>query len=654
MASRVHEPVSTHARRDVDHGNDGTNSVLNSGSAEHRIRDTHSVNNDAILRCTSPDAVKVTAPGVHEQNGDNAATGSSAAEAGIGSRNSAAIAGVSTEDSACAADTGLQCNNRDRGVASANTAGSSPEKGADVPDGESTDSAGVRGAQASETTVPSSGGDTRTPGGSGSRSASSTTHHPSTVQESRDEEIDQDNSAESNSDQSVAGSDSGSDTSDAEEATAKRQKALDEREKKGAKSLTEGGGAKGGKAKNSTGKKTKEKKKETTNQKDKEKKGGGGKEKSGEGGKDGNGPKTASTFGEKVHNEDNDSPTDYEVPDAIPGKRYKEWVFNVHYEGDTPCLVYREGGKDFMSKVRNVWTKKYDREVFGPQWKRLCEELGLSELTYQGKDDPEGRRRWQELMSQPAKKKKSPSPKPVTPKKRALQRSKKQQLNEKMRQLHHQFSKNNDGEKSGRSIDTRSGDDAANVGGQNNVMKHGSSTLKDSGGDNLETGASGDDGDSPSGNDDSRSQVGNTSVIQRKKRRSATQGVVIKPTPFGLPKATHGHGCKHSGVLDLIGFNQKEYKHYIQEGRFLHNVGTCSGGCGTRFDGSYKARPMPSGFLVFGCPVGKRFCTKDKKEYDVECNFARCCLCQMKALEQHEKESGGGGRVSRRRGNQTG
>ena len=99
----------------------------------------------------------------------------------------------------------------------------------------------------------------------------------------------------------------------------------------------------------------------------------------------------------------------------------------------------------------------------------------------------------------------------------------------------------------------------------------------------------------------------------------------------------------------MVIFDKKEYKHYSQPGQFLSAVAECSGGCGTKFDDSYKCR-LP-GNWVYGCLVGKRFCTKDKKDYDVECNFARCAVCHMSALEQHESESGGGmgGRSTRRK-----
>ena len=391
-----------------------------------------------------------------------------------------------------------------------------------------------------------------------------------------------------------------------------------------------------------------------------------------DGGKSKHGPNTAPNFDSKNHHQDDDEPADYEVPDVDPKKKRRIKVVGVEYEGDTPHVVYMEGRKRVMSPAYIIWQDEDEIEAFGPQWKELCEEMELSQLTYQGKDDPEGRRRHEQMRNQQRTKSPKKSPVKTTKRARESRKRKKQEEQERRRLLHHEVKTHNaegsEGVPEGGdalSKETTGGGVSPGGGaaeGENPTNKEGISGAGGNTGANKEGGggkAQQKDGDGKGGSkkhgnnrdgsdkevsNRGTDQAGDTSVVVAK-RRVASQGHVNHPTPFGLPKATHGHGCSHSGVLDLAGFNQREYKHYIQEGRFLHSVGTCSGGCGTKFDGSYKARPMPSGFLVFGCPVGKRFCTKDKKEYDVECNFARCCLCQMKAMEAHEKETSGGGRA---------
>ena len=429
-------------------------------------------------------------------------------------------------------------------------------------------------------------------------------------------------------------------SSDEDDAKRKREEGLQQRTKAGLSRVTGEGCTEGGKRK-------KKKKGKAGKGGEKGAVSSGNKKKSKK-----NRTKTASTFKAKNHDQDEDDPMDYEIPDGEHSVDGNEGVrvTNVCYEGDTPMIICEDEGETEMSKVSLIWTSPDDREVFGPQWKRLCDEMGLSDLTYQGKDDPEGRRAWEESLNRSPKKKTRKSPGRNTPRSRALKRSKKARENAKLRQLHHQFGRRKDGkgpQESGGDGGACPNEDEGDAAQQTSKRPPGSPGDDVGASDNARTIKQ-----TTAGSDCSEESVAPTGQAVQKtatlsKGRGRSKEFVNGPTEFQLPKATHGQGCVHCGVRDLVAFDSREYKHYSQPGQFLSYVGECSGRCGIRFDASHKGQA--SGTWVHGCLVGKRFHTKDRKDYDVECNFAMCSACHIAALERHELEAGVGGRGSRRR-----
>ena len=287
------------------------------------------------------------------------------------------------------------------------------------------------------------------------------------------------------------------------------------------------------------------------------------------------GPSTARSFSGKLAKEDGETADKYELPKRNHDAESAWKIVGLRYLRNKPEVwaVETKEDKAYYIPVASIWGSKEDKEMFGHQWRDFWIKHGLPDLTYVGKSDPNGAKEWNSREN-------------ASPRKRTAGR--KNQSKKAKRHKNNKTNKKGSSAASGKGVVGRAGSkvlvlDDNKDGTVDDAEASNSAALdKPSGGvgDHSGDGVGGRDseGSLGVGNSIAKGKGGGCAATTGSGRSAKegeddggvknrrTQGVVIGPTSFCMKKAGDGHGCKHCGIMDMMGITRNELAFYCAEG----------------------------------------------------------------------------------------
>ena len=403
-------------------------------------------------------------------------------------------------------------------------------------------------------------------------------------------------------------------------------------------------------------------------------------------------PVTAGSYGETLARQDGEDAGKYSIPERdLEQEDCNEFIVGMRFVDGLPEAFIRDvkTKERYHCVVANFWKDEDEKLAYVHKWKEFCDKHKLSELIFQGKEDPDGMEEWNSRPPPESPSKKKNSRKGTASSRKSGGKTGRGKGDKK-------------GRGKGRSAPVQAPDGGVRLeGGKggSKVLVVDKSQLEggcvkaqgslgggkggqpdQSEGDGADPGPSRatdkpgettgvvqeegrDTGvvESEISNNQDKSDVSNNpggpgtvSTTKKKKRnRQLTQGVVNPPTSFSVRVATDSHGCKHCGIMDMMRIPRNEVAFYCEKGRFLGQVGTCShvdesgNRCAVRFEAGMKkqvdSRTVQE--MVFACHTGVQHVSV-ATDHTEECLTA---FCDKHYQERVMKHLSNGGNTRKRR-----
>ena len=151
-------------------------------------------------------------------------------------------------------------------------------------------------------------------------------------------------------------------------------------------------------------------------------------------------------------------------------------------------------------------------------------------------------------------------------------------------------------------------------------------------------------------------QAAKTRVKTNKRKQTAMELKAV--TKSGVLKATDTFGCRHLGVMQLFCMSVAWYKHYLNEGEFLHGE-KCAGDTCRNMPAEkileQQGKSKSDGSVLYYCDEGCKAMHSNDQDVlrDLKCNYFLCLPCYLDRMEkldlERKQESNGGVRKSSRK-----